>query len=118
MNGIIAGIIRVFIANPTIIFGIGLASFYMTQYNFTVVKLIFQTYVPYALMYGVAFFYVMLFHHVHKPNSKQVDWWQTFMSSFTQFFSILIATFCTCAIIFAYNYAFTDKLDAYLRYEK
>ena len=118
MGGILAGIIRVFLRNPTIIFCIGLAAYYMTKFNINVVLLIFQTFVPYAIMYGIAFFYVMLVKHIYKPNSKTVDWWATFMSSFTQFFSILIATALTCVIIFAYNYAFTDKLDAYLRYEK
>jgi len=118
MTGILAGIIRVFLRNPTIIFGMGLATYYMTQFNLPVVQLIFQTYVPYAIMYGIAFFYVMLVKHIYKPNSKTVDWGATFMSSFTQFFVILIATFLTCIIIFAYHFAFTHKLDAYLRYEK
>ena len=119
MGGIIGGIIRVLLRNPTIFAGMAIAAYYMLNFNFAVVVLIFKTFVPYAIMYAIAFFYAMLFKHIYKPNSeKQVDWIATFMSTFTHFVIILIATFLSIAVIFAWNFAFTDKLDSYLRYQK
>ena len=118
MGGIIAGIIRLFVRNPIIFFGMGMAIYYMTQYKIQVVELIFKTPMPYAIMFAVAFFYAILFKHVRKPNSSKVNWGATLLSSFTHFFTILLATAFTIAIIIAWNYAFTDSLDSYLRYKK
>lgn len=119
MGSIIAWIIRLFFTNPIIIAGIAFAAYYKFTYAPQIIKYVFtNSWVPYAFIAALGFLYAVLVKHVYYPNSKKVDWKATILSSFTYMFTIILAIVFTFAVLYAWDYAFTEKLDNYLRYKK
>lgn len=71
----------------------------------------------YGVLFAIALLYALLFKHVYYPNTKNINWWETFKSSFNHFLTIILAIVFTAAIFFALNYGFGEKLDKYLRHQ-
>ena len=111
-------ITRAIILNPMAIIGIVIGAYCMHTYTLEALKILALSPYIWGGLFAIALLYACLFQHVYYLNSKQIDWWATIKSSFTHLITIVIAIVLTCIIIFAYNYAFADKLDAYLRYKK
>lgn len=110
-------IIRVVILEPMSLLGaiIGVCGWYF--YGLEIMFLYAKTPITYGVLYGIALFYTLAFKHVYRINSKKIDWWSTFTGSFAQFFTLVFATVCTTAIIYAITYNSGEKLDNYLRHK-
>lgn len=119
MGNFLAWLISVLINNPMVIAGICLASYYKFTYSPLVVKFIFtQAWVPYAIIGLIAVLYTVLIKHIHYPNSKIIDWKSTISSSFLHILTIAISMAFTFVLLYAWDYAFMQDLDNYLRYKK
>ena len=119
MGNFLAWLIGVLINNPMVIAGICLASYYKFTYSPLVVKFIFtQAWVPYAIIGLIAVLYAVLIKHIHYPNSKRIDWKSTISSSFLHILTIAFSMAFTFVLLYAWDYAFTQDLDNYLRYKK
>lgn len=118
MGNFIAWLIGLFVNNPMVIAGICLASYYKFKYLPSVIKAIFtQAWVPYAIIGGIGVLYAVLVKHIHYPNGK-INWKATISSSFIHILTIAFSMVLTFVVLYAWDYAFMQDLDNYLRYKK
>ena len=119
MGNIIAWFIGLIINNPMIVIGFGLAAYYKFTYPPQIVQLIFtHAWVPYAIIISLGLAYALIFKHIYFLNSKKINWTATILSSFVHMFTMALAMAIAFGILYAWDYAFVDQLDDYLRYKK
>ena len=111
-------IFRTIILNPMAMIGIVIGWYLMYRYGAENLQYVYTNPVVYAAIWGVSLLYALLFQHVYKPNTTQIDWWGTFVSSFNHAFNIVISVVLTCIIIYCLHYSFGSELDKYLRYNQ
>ena len=118
ISSFLSFITRTIILNPMAIVGIAIGAYIMHTYSLEAIQILVTSPYIWGGLFVIALLYACIFKHVYYLNSKQIDWWSTIKSSLSHLLTIVLAIIFTCIIIFAYNYAFADKLDAYLRYKK
>ena len=117
-SSIFSFIVRTIILEPMALIGIAVAIVGWYYFDPSLFILYAQRPVSYAVLFGIAFLYAILFKHVYYPNSRKINWLATIQGSIGHFITIIIATVLTIAIIYAINYSFGENLDKYLRHQK
>ena len=119
MGSFIAWFVRLFVSNPPIIIGILFAAYHKFKYNPLIVEYIFKnSWVPYVIMAVLGVLYTVLFKRIYNENTRKINWMETLVSSWYSVLIIALAAVISFIILYAWDYAFTEELDNYLRYKK